>query len=109
VCIILTSSACEPQIKGIEIVRYPDKLFYVVLVDDSLELSGGTAQYTHTKFSPTGPFEMDKGDIQVRHDIDFTKVGVYIVTLYKNEDISTTFEIQVVTQEEYAAMMGQEE
>jgi hypothetical protein len=82
----------------------------VVAFDNSLDLSGGTARYTYWLDSPSNPFQMDNiHAVEVRHNIDFSKKGTYIVTLYKNEDVSTTFEIQVVTQEEYDAMMAQEE
>jgi hypothetical protein len=89
-----------PRIVGLEIMEYPEKLLYVISVDSELSLKGGVVRFLHEKSSPSDPFSLDdKHQIDIIHDIDFTKEGVYIVTLYRNENATVFFPIQVVSLE----------
>jgi hypothetical protein len=95
---------------GLEIASYPNKLFYVLGVDDSLCLEGGYV-YVLRRDAPTveayklkglEPFPIDVDSIhrEVTHDIDFEREGVYTVTISTSGSHSVSFPVQVISQDE---------
>jgi len=99
-------SACEAgnDVIGIELVTYPNKIYYVIGIDKELDLDGGTAQYIKSsdKNHPDRrtPEQMDSDNFfNIRHDIDFNKEGIYIVYVERWEFV-VSFPIQVVSLEE---------
>jgi hypothetical protein len=115
VIMLIQMSGCEPSVRESVVSRLPDKLIYIVGSDTELDLEGGkvTFHMGYAFFFPDSTQEnlsMDSEFIGIRHDIDFNTPGVYEVTINKGPPgKQATFEIQVVTQEEYDAMMAQEE
>ena len=106
ICLIFLLCACKPAITGMAIETYPDKLFYVISVDEELNLDGGSVyflfnrdkdiqHYRQHREYPVGMYGMD-----VIHDIDFTKEGIYIVTIYRSHNQQVSFPIQVVSLDE---------
>ncbi|MCL2085134.1 MAG: hypothetical protein FWH06_07760 [Oscillospiraceae bacterium] len=99
---LLALSACDTGmfIVGIEITDYPHKLLYIISMDSGLDLEGGMVRFHHKSAPPSEPFRMDRSHgVDVRHDIDFTKEGIYAVTLFRHEEAQATFPIQVVSLE----------
>ena len=98
-------SACNDGnlITGVEIVSYPNRLFYVVGIDNELDLEGGFVQLlTRGRSEPTelNIIRMDSDrDFDVIHDIDFNVPGIYIVYIERWR-YSASFPIQVVSLEE---------
>lgn len=102
VLLLLSICGCDTGLKivGIEIEEYPDRIVYFSGTDNELDLSGG-AIYLITKDnmkdnSRDGTHEkmIDKS-IEVIHNIDFNKPGVYVVELKRGEFICK-FPIQVI-------------
>jgi len=104
-CLTFIISSCDAGllITGIEIASYPNKLFYVIGIDNELNLDGGTV-YLLTKDKPK-PMEEnirkmdDTYACEIICDIDFNVAGVYAV-LVERYKYSFTFPIQVVSFEE---------
>jgi hypothetical protein len=104
-CFVTVFCACDVglRIVGMEVEHYPDKLFYVIGVDDSLDLEGGAIRRLN-KAGNTQILTMDEVrtahtlEPTVRHDIDFTKEGIYVVQL-RWADFSVSFPVQVVSLE----------
>jgi hypothetical protein len=117
VIILALIVGCENPVDKYVMTNPPNKLIYITGLDVELDLSGGeiTIHYGSIPFS--SGYTRDKVPMdfhgRIVHDIDFTMPGVYIVTVVggrsQNENQYDTFEIHVVTQEEYDAMMAQEE
>jgi hypothetical protein len=103
-----------PGVIDVFITRYPDKLFYIAGQDAGLDLTGGEVTLISGYPLKVLPDEVVEGFLMkdlysgnIDHDIDFNTPGVYVVTIkFDTDDVADTFEIQVVTQEEYDAMMG---
>ena len=84
------------RIIGMEIINYPDKLIYVANKDNELDLSGGEIELILKDKAAQSIDPMTEEEMEILHDIDFSKPGVYIVTLYRNDDANVQFPIQVV-------------
>lgn len=105
ICLVLTTSACDSslEITGIEVASYPDKLFYVIGIDNELNLDGGTVHIL-TKGYPK-PIDdniksmKDSQVCNVIYDIDFNTAGIYTVNVERYK-YSFSFAVQVVSFEE---------
>jgi len=99
----LFTTSCDSglEIVGMEILEYPSKIVYVIGIDDDLDLSGAIIRY-HLKEGSyaDGPLddERELRHITIEHEIDFTKEGVYKVTLTRWV-ASCSFAIQVISQD----------
>jgi len=93
-------TACDEGLRvvGVELVSYPDKLFYVIGVDDSIDLSGGRAKLLlKDKSIITNDSKMDdEWNFKVTHNIDFEREGVYEITVTRYK-YSFSFPVQVVS------------
>jgi len=100
ILIVLLSAltGCDEGLRiiGMEIVNYPDKLIYVANKDDKLDLSGGKIELILKDKAAQSIDPMTEEEMEILHDIDFSKPGIYIVTLYRNDDAKVEFPIQVV-------------
>lgn len=92
----ISATGCDSglEIVGIEIEKYPDKIVYCSGIDKELDLTGGVVnlilkQKTKTAVSMAGD------EINVIHNIDFNKPGVYVVELERNNAVCK-FPIQVI-------------
>ena len=92
----LTGCDAGLEIMGMEIVNYPDRLIYVANKDNELDLSGGEIEFILKDKAAQSIDPMTEEEMEIRHDIDFSKPGVYIVTLYRHDDAKVQFPIQVV-------------
>jgi hypothetical protein len=111
--IMVLLAGCEPSINETVISKLPDKLIYIAGQDTVLDLTGGELTFYSSYFLLL-PDEIQEGQLMsnysVSHNIDFNAPGTYLVTIIMGPpEKRATFEIQVVTQEEYDAMMAQEE
>jgi mRNA-degrading endonuclease HigB of HigAB toxin-antitoxin module len=112
--IILTGilAGCTPYVHQIIITNPPDKQVYVAGRDAELDLAGGevTSINKHRYLLPDEIRESRPITLYARHiehNIDFDIPGEYVVHINWSEiSIGDAFTIQVVTQEEYDAMMG---
>ena len=105
--------ACDRglEVISVEIAKYPEKLFYIIGIDDSLSLDGGEV-YIITKDISNGKTPKETGivrmdderEISIMHNIDFSMPGVYTVTCKRHVG-SASFPIQVVSREEIERMM----
>lgn len=113
ICLILLLCACNPMIRGVAIETYPYKLIYVISVDEELDLDGGTVYFLFLRnrdirhYRQFGMIEMSSDRVRVTHNIDFTEAGVYTVEIHRHGR-PATFEIRVVTQEEYYEIIKSE-
>jgi hypothetical protein len=81
-----------------EIESYPDKLIYVISMDNELNLDGGTIRITAKENAGNAVVEMS-AESRISHDIDFTKEGIYVVSITRGSEFSVSFPIQVVSLE----------
>ena len=105
-------AGCPGSIKSVAVAKLPDKLTYIAGQDTELDLAGGEVTYYYWNASPhTMPMIEDSDSIT--HDIDFKMPGVYIVTvigyIHKNDSQVDTFEIQVVSAEDYERIVNAEQ
>jgi hypothetical protein len=112
--VILSSCDWGLAIVDMELITFPDKLLYVALVDDLLILDGGTVEIITKDRKASYVVSMcNEWEVKTHHNIDFNKEGIYVVNIVRGDPSSpiayVSFPVQVVTQEEYDAMMGQEE
>ena len=91
--IMIMFTACPKMISETYISQYPHKLVYVVGHDNELDLLGGEITFVY-KYDETEVIPMSSGQFIFEHDIDFTKPGVYTVTIVGAGHI--TYEIEVV-------------
>jgi hypothetical protein len=109
-------AGCEPGVKMVVISKPPDKLIYIAGQDTELDLTGGEL-IEHSNAIPFFPSSAREGTmdslhlgIHLNHEIDFNTPGVYLVIINVGRaNVADTFEIQVVTQEEYDAMKATEQ
>ncbi|MDR0325318.1 MAG: hypothetical protein LBI19_04385 [Oscillospiraceae bacterium] len=96
----LTLWACDSGLRMIdmEIESYPDKLIYVISMDNELNLDGGTIRITAKENAGNAVVEMS-AESRISHDIDFTKEGIYVVSITRGSEFSVSFPIQVVSLE----------
>jgi len=105
-CFSLTSCEWGLKIIGFELVTYPDKLFYVIGIDQEIDVGGGTVLLiTHDnknnlKLRNEQIQSMDSHGFKIKHTIDFNKEGIYIVYIEWSSDYAVTFPIQIVSLEE---------
>jgi hypothetical protein len=85
----------------LEINGYPNKLFYVAGIDNSINLEGGTIRIITKDNRYTGIEQMEEEFKweEIIHDIDFNTAGIYIVYI-KSYKYTVSFPVQVVSQEE---------
>jgi hypothetical protein len=105
----LSACACDSglRIVGLELVTYPDKLLYVVGIDSELNLEGGTIAIVTKDDEKNGnrfPEPMDTLGINVKHDIDFTKEGIYVVH-FERAGYGVSFPVQVLSVESIERML----
>ena len=111
--LILFLSACEPAITGVAIATLPEKLLYIVSVDEELDLDGGTVYFLFSRsrdirhYRQYGDIDMSSDKVSIIHEIDFTKEGTYAVEIHR-AGTAAAFEVQVVTQEEYDKLVNSE-
>ena len=115
IAICFSMSACFDyglQDVGFEIVKYPDKLFYVIGVDKELNLDGGTVHVitAQNKNKPEKRVEEQMKDFEyeLKHDIDFNTEGIYIVNIVLVTGYSVSFPIQVVSLENVKKIVASE-
>ena len=100
ILIVLLSAltGCDESLRimGMEIVNYPDRLIYVANKDNELDLSGGEIKFIYKDKTIESKEQMAEEQVEILHDIDFSKLGVYIVTVYRHDDAKIQFPIQVV-------------
>lgn len=112
-CMLLTLVACDSDLEiiGIEIANYPDKLIYIIGIDDSVVLDGGEV-YLITKaiakgYSTRGSAKYDMSDdrqVNITHNIDFGKEGIYKVTSERNKH-RVSYPVQVISIETLEEMI----
>ena len=110
ICLLVT--ACDPIVTGVEIIQYPDKLIYIVGVDDSLDLTGGIVNYKYKKGGTESEMEDDSYEnYTISHNIDFYTPGVYKVNLLARGDKSMVldkFAIQVIDEQAILELLGRD-
>jgi len=85
-------------IVDMEIEKYPDKICYFMGIDNKIDLTGGKIKY----YFKEDTYEIrDMNDeivlsVEVVHNVDFNKAGVYVVKLKRNEHAIVEYPIQVV-------------
>jgi hypothetical protein len=115
---MLLLAGCPHSVNSAVMTNPPDRLVYIIGQDTELDLSGGevtvycNGTLLYSKYTLEGE-PMENYYDHINHNIDFNTVGLYVVAFDRggtaNDGKNDTFEIQVVTQEEYDAMMAQEE
>jgi hypothetical protein len=115
-CAILMSAlligCIEPSVRESVVSILPDKLIYIAGEDTELDLAGGEMTLFMESFFRPDSIEIHSMDGEfilrrLHHNIDFSTPRVYVVEIYLGSPgKQASFEIQVVTQEEYDAMMG---
>jgi hypothetical protein len=111
--VLFLFAGCEPGVKTLVVSKLPDKLVYIASQDTELDLTGGElTEYSNAVpfFSSSAkegiPMDSDWYIRYISHEVDFTTPGVYVIAIDLSRDnVEDTFTIQVVTQEEYDAMM----
>ena|GEM_PF-1820312 len=106
--LILTISACDNglEVTGIELESYPNKLYYVIGVDRGLNLEGGAVHLlTRDRPRPTEENLRLMESFDIKHDIDFSMAGIYIVYVQRFK-YSFSFPIQVVSFEEIESIVN---
>ena len=109
ICGYLT--ACDSGIKlvGFEIAKYPDKLFYVIGIDEELNLEGGAVYYItkddQRRLSRLIAQPMTDFDLTIISDIDFNRAGIYVVELNYVNDFAISFPIQVISLDEIKSIV----
>jgi hypothetical protein len=107
-------TGCEPSIRESFVSKLPDKLIYVADYDTELDLTGGEVTLIMVSFIRPDFLMIHSMDgefisYRLHHRIDFDTPGVYVVTGNLGlPEKQATFEIQVVTQEEYDAMQAEQ-
>jgi len=106
VCLALSTCllfACgnknEKVVTDIRIASFPDKVVYVIDVDNELDLRGGVLVVDYEK-GPAGIYEMSErfymGGCAISYDIDFEKEGIYLVT-FSTDEVERSYPIQVIS------------
>lgn len=96
--ITLTGCDASLEIMGMEVLNYPNRLVYIANKDNELDLSGGEFKFIYKDKRIDSKEQMAGDQAKIQHDIDFSKPGVYIVTIYRHDDAQIQFPIQVVDQ-----------
>jgi hypothetical protein len=118
VMMMLLLAGCPHSVNSVVMTNPPDKLVYIVGQDTELDLSGGEVTVYCNGTLLYRKYTLEEEPMMnfyhhINHEIDFNTAGSYVVFFDRggtaNDGKYDTFEIQVVTQEEYDAMMGQEE
>lgn len=93
---LILNTGCDSglEIIGISIEKYPESIVYILGSEDELNLSGGTINLI-SKDGTNYIEAMSNDEIEVSHNIDFNKPGVYVVTLKRGE-FSCNFPVQVI-------------
>lgn len=109
---VLLTGCITPSVRTAVVSKLPDKLVYIAGQDTELDLRGGeiTLITNPVLFFPE---EVREGQLMIWHsdgfnyNIDFNTPGIYVVMFnFGTDEVEASFEIQVVTQEEYDAMQG---
>jgi hypothetical protein len=115
VMMMVMLAGCPNYVNSIVMTKPPDRLIYIAGQDTELDLTGGELTVYCNGTLLYSAYTLEEEPMKnyyhdIRHDINFSVPGIYVVTVgggtKQNEDQYGTFEIQVVTQEEYDAMMG---
>ena len=79
----------------VEMGRLPDRVVYILNVDDALDLSGATVfSYDGRKNQYEHPIN-GSSLVRVEHDIDFTLIGLYEVKILWRSKMIFNYYIQV--------------
>ena len=95
---LLTSCDSGLYITQISISKYPDKIAYICTIDNELVLDGleiTVKTKEGSKSTKKWDDEYDRKLFDLIYDIDFSKVGIYIITI-KCNDSFCTFPIEVI-------------
>lgn len=100
IVLIISVSGCDSGllIVGMEIEKYPDRIVYYAGIDEELDLTGGVINYLlKAKIKSTVDMSDDlrMRHINISHNIDFDKPGVYVVELERAGAVCK-FPIQVI-------------
>jgi hypothetical protein len=112
---ILLSGCITPSVKESVISNLPDKLIYIAGQDMELDLTGGEVTLIMETFLKPDSLEIHSMDghfipPRLLYEINFNIPNVYVIEVFLGPPGKrATFEIQVVTQEQYDAMMAQGE
>lgn len=98
ICYLCMFTACDEgvRIMKIELGKLPNKIVYINGVDNKLDLSGATV-LMYLKQGDVYEYDIyDESAVDITHNIDFNKLGVYEVKITRGDYKEFSILVQVI-------------